>query len=116
MLQRLRDFFSTQPPPRLPAVPDGRRYFAIGDIHGRLDLYEAMIGAIEAEIAAAPGVDHRIIVLGDLVDRGPDSAGIAIYGGAKDGLGKITIQSATPETIAASPSAGAGGGVSGCGL
>lgn len=32
-----------------------------------------------------------------MTDRGPDSAGIAIYGGAKDGLGKITIQSANPE-------------------
>ena len=31
-----------------------------------------------------------------MTDRGPDSAGIAIYGGAKDGLGKITIQSANP--------------------
>jgi glutamate synthase domain-containing protein 1 len=32
-----------------------------------------------------------------MTDRGPDSAGIAIYGGAKDGLGKITVQSAEPE-------------------
>ena len=32
-----------------------------------------------------------------MTDRGPDSAGIAIYGGAKDGLGKITIQSAHPD-------------------
>lgn len=31
-----------------------------------------------------------------MTDRGPDSAGIAIYGGAKDGLGKITVQSADP--------------------
>jgi glutamate synthase domain-containing protein 1 len=31
-----------------------------------------------------------------MTDRGPDSAGIAIYGGAKDGLGKITIQSSEP--------------------
>ena len=76
MLQRLRDFFSPPPPPKLPAVPDGTRYYAIGDIHGRLDLYEALIAAIEAEIAAAPTFDHRIIVLGDLVDRGPDSAGV----------------------------------------
>ena len=30
-------------------------------------------------------------------DRGPDSAGIAIYSGAKDGIGKITVQSARPE-------------------
>lgn len=32
-----------------------------------------------------------------MTDRGPDSAGIAIYSGAKDGLGKITVQSARPE-------------------
>ncbi|MCY1126586.1 glutamine amidotransferase family protein [Frigidibacter sp. RF13] len=32
-----------------------------------------------------------------MTDRGPDSAGIAIYSGAKDGLGKITIQSAAPD-------------------
>ena len=31
-----------------------------------------------------------------MTDRGPDSAGIAIYAGAKDGLGKLTIQSADP--------------------
>lgn len=33
-----------------------------------------------------------------MTDRGPDSAGIAIYGGAKDGLGKITVQSTEPGT------------------
>lgn len=32
-----------------------------------------------------------------MTDRGPDSAGIAIYSGAKDGLGKLTIQSAHPD-------------------
>ncbi|MGB3148460.1 MAG: glutamine amidotransferase family protein [Paracoccaceae bacterium] len=31
-----------------------------------------------------------------MTDRGPDSAGIAIYSGADDGLVKITVQSATP--------------------
>ncbi len=76
MLQRLRDFFAPSAPAPLPAVPAGRRYYAVGDIHGRLDLFEAMIAAIEAEIAAAPGLDHRIVLLGDLVDRGPDSAGV----------------------------------------
>lgn len=76
MLDLLRDFFTPQPPPRMPTVPDGRRYYAIGDIHGRLDLYEAMIAAIEDEIARAPGFDCRIVLLGDLVDRGPDSAGV----------------------------------------
>lgn len=32
-----------------------------------------------------------------MTDRGPDSAGIAIYGGGQDGLGKITVQSPTPD-------------------
>jgi serine/threonine protein phosphatase 1 len=76
MLQRLREFFHAPAPAKMPQVPDGTRYYAIGDIHGRLDLYEALIGAIEGEIAAAPRLDHRIVLLGDLVDRGPDSAGV----------------------------------------
>lgn len=33
-----------------------------------------------------------------MTDRGPDSAGIAIYGGGSKGHAKITIQTATPET------------------
>ncbi len=32
-----------------------------------------------------------------LTDRGPDSAGIAIYGGGTGGLAKLTVQSATPD-------------------
>lgn len=32
-----------------------------------------------------------------MTDRGPDSAGIAIYSGGTDGLGKITVQSARPD-------------------
>ncbi|PJN96729.1 glutamine amidotransferase [Amaricoccus sp. HAR-UPW-R2A-40] len=33
-----------------------------------------------------------------MTDRGPDSAGIAIYGGGAEGRAKITVQSATPST------------------
>ena len=32
-----------------------------------------------------------------MTDRGPDSAGIAIYGNGAKGHGKITIQSPTPD-------------------
>lgn len=76
MFSRLRNYFEPSPPARLPKVPRGTRYYVIGDIHGRLDLYEAMIDAIESEIMASPEFDHRVVLLGDLVDRGPDSAGV----------------------------------------
>jgi methylamine---glutamate N-methyltransferase subunit A len=35
-------------------------------------------------------------MLGKLGDRGPDSAGLAIYSDADDGIGKITVQSSEP--------------------
>lgn len=76
MFNKLRDFFRPPVPPRLPAVPAGTRYYVIGDIHGRLDLYEAMIATIEADDARAAPAETRVVLLGDLVDRGPDSAGV----------------------------------------
>lgn len=36
-------------------------------------------------------------MLAKLGDRGPDSAGLAIYSGADDGIGKITVQSPDPK-------------------
>ncbi|MGB3166464.1 MAG: metallophosphoesterase [Alteraurantiacibacter sp.] len=61
-----------------PRMPDGQRAYAVGDVHGRLDLFEALVDAIEADIAdgEADGVSSQVILLGDLVDRGPDSAGV----------------------------------------
>lgn len=51
-----------------------RRVYAIGDVHGRLDLLERMIAIIKRDHAARLPVPTRIILLGDLIDRGPDSA------------------------------------------
>ena len=76
MLDRLRAIFRPKSEPKLPSVPAGTRYYVIGDIHGRLDLYEAMIAAIEEDNRQAPPADTRFVLLGDLVDRGPDSAGV----------------------------------------
>ncbi len=62
---------------RLAAVPDGVRVFAIGDIHGRLDLLDALMEKIVAYHTAARAAAHPIVVcLGDYVDRGPDSKGV----------------------------------------
>lgn len=76
MLEQLRNIFRPRAEPRLPTVPAGSRYYVIGDVHGRLDLYEAMIAAIEQDEAQAPPADTCVVLLGDLVDRGPDSAGV----------------------------------------
>ncbi|RJF90797.1 metallophosphoesterase [Sphingomonas cavernae] len=59
-----------------PRIPDHQRVYAIGDIHGRLDLFEALIEKIDADDAARGDAQTLIILLGDLVDRGPDSAGV----------------------------------------
>jgi serine/threonine protein phosphatase 1 len=56
--------------------PEGVRLYAIGDIHGRLDLLEAMHERIRDDIAAHTPKDWRIIHLGDYTDRGPSSKGV----------------------------------------
>lgn len=57
-------------------VPDGMRVYAIGDIHGRKDLLVKLIEDIDSDNAARGPASTHIIFLGDLVDRGPDSAGV----------------------------------------
>ncbi|MDA7787891.1 serine/threonine protein phosphatase [Sphingomonadaceae bacterium] len=58
------------------SVPIGQRLYCIGDIHGRLDLFDELIYAIEQDDLAEDDAHTTIILLGDLVDRGPDSAGV----------------------------------------
>lgn len=58
------------------AIPEGQRVYAIGDIHGRDDLFAQMIDTIRADNAKRDPAGVTLILLGDLVDRGPDSAGV----------------------------------------
>lgn len=62
--------------PRTCAIPNGRRIYAIGDIHGRLDLLDRLLEMIDADDAARGNAGSELIFLGDLVDRGPDSRGV----------------------------------------
>lgn len=57
-----------------PSGPKGHRGYAIGDVHGRLDLLERLLARIESEIAERPKRKTSIVFLGDLIDRGPASA------------------------------------------
>ena len=57
-----------------PCVPPGYRVYAIGDVHGRLDLLDDALAQIEADIDGRPQARNVIVFLGDLIDRGPSSA------------------------------------------
>lgn len=63
----------SEAPRNPPVVPSGERVYAIGDIHGRDDLFARLIEKIEADNAIRPAARTTLILLGDLVDRGPDS-------------------------------------------
>ena len=53
-------------------VPEGQRVYAVGDIHGRLDLLDRLISTIRADAA---GTKARVsfVFMGDYVDRGPQA-------------------------------------------
>ena len=57
----------------------------IGDIHGEIDALESLLIHLGYEEDGAHPEGRRLVFVGDLVDRGPDSAGIAIY---RDELGE----------------------------
>ncbi|MFL6846190.1 MAG: metallophosphoesterase family protein [Allosphingosinicella sp.] len=73
MLSRL---FSKSRTSRGRSGPPDSRAYAIGDVHGRLDLLVDLLARIEADNARRPPAKTWLVFLGDLVDRGPDSRGV----------------------------------------
>jgi len=64
--------------------PMRERIYAIGDIHGRLDLLRALLIAIEIDASARAPMPTRVVILGDFIDRGPDSMKLmTIFAGMK---------------------------------
>ncbi|WP_417269056.1 metallophosphoesterase family protein [Celeribacter sp.] len=55
------------------------RIYAIGDIHGQLDMLKAAHARIEADKARVGDAEAQIVHLGDYTDRGPDSRGVIQY-------------------------------------
>ena len=61
-------------PVRLHAcVPPGRRVYAIGDIHGRIDLLRRLNARIRADAEEVQADSYVVVYLGDYVDRGGHS-------------------------------------------
>jgi serine/threonine protein phosphatase 1 len=63
-------------PAETSRVPDGSLVYAVGDIHGRLDLLDRMHELIEADAVETPADRIVVVYVGDYVDRGPDSRGV----------------------------------------
>jgi len=73
----LRRLFGLAPATRPGTVPAGQAVYAIGDVHGRLDLLEDLLAHIREDVAQHPSDSARsLIFLGDYVDRGPESRGV----------------------------------------
>jgi serine/threonine protein phosphatase 1 len=61
---------------RSPSIPDGIRLYAVGDIHGRLDLLTQLLAMIGEMESISPADRAILVFLGDYIDRGPNSRGV----------------------------------------
>lgn len=61
------------------STPSGMRIYAVGDVHGYLDLLRQLHEKINRDLQEDPVESYRIVFLGDYIDRGPDSAGCVEY-------------------------------------
>lgn len=73
---------------------DMTRAYAIGDIHGHLDLLVEAHARIKADRARTGDAAAPVIHLGDLVDRGPESAEVLEYliSGTMNGKPWVTLK------------------------
>ena len=58
-----------------PFALDGETVFAVGDVHGCVDHLQSLLGAIRTLAGESTG-PSRLVYLGDLIDRGPDTLGV----------------------------------------
>ena len=90
MFKALRQLFGSKSSSR-PRVPDGARVYAVGDIHGCHDLFRALGRAIEEDDHRRGAADTTVILLGDLIDRGPGSAAVIAAARQWQGHRKVRI-------------------------
>lgn len=59
-----------------PAAPAGTRLYAIGDIHGRVDLLRALKDLVHEDAYRRQAPRNVIVYLGDYIDRGDESRAV----------------------------------------
>ena len=57
-------------------IPAGERIYAIGDVHGRCDLLHRLLQRIDQDDAGRPSARTTLLFIGDLINRGENSAGV----------------------------------------
>jgi serine/threonine protein phosphatase 1 len=62
--------------PPTAAVPPDTRLYAVGDIHGRVDLLAELHRLILKDAAGAQAKRYVVVYLGDYIDRGPASKAV----------------------------------------
>lgn len=72
-------------------------HYAIGDVHGERAKLERLLEAIGAD---ARGRAHRIVLLGDMIDKGPDSAGVVRLARALEAEGRAVCIRGNHEDMA----------------
>lgn len=84
-MRSVRSLFGRKP--RTPAAPGVRNApaardcprperptYLIGDVHGRCDLLELILGLVDAHVGGSGSNDPFLVFVGDYVDHGPESA------------------------------------------
>lgn len=77
-----------------PQTPADTVIYAIGDIHGRLDLLDRIHRSIADDVAQRTASRRQVVYLGDYVSRGPDSAGVIdrVCDWLPDGFSRIALK------------------------
>ncbi|WP_041864773.1 metallophosphoesterase family protein [Sphingomonas sp. MM-1] len=82
------------------ALPAGQRVCAIGDIHGCLDMFGHLLERIDEDLAMRGGGATEVVILGDFIDRGPDSAALVELLRAFDADSGVTVLMGNHEAMA----------------
>jgi serine/threonine protein phosphatase 1 len=77
-----------------PQTPAATVVYAIGDIHGRLDLLDRIQRQIADDAMHRAASCRQVIYLGDYISRGPDSAGVVdrVREWLPEGFERITLK------------------------
>jgi serine/threonine protein phosphatase 1 len=77
-----------------PRTPAATVVYAIGDIHGRLDLLEQIHRLIAEDAGRRAASRRQLVYLGDYISRGPDSAGVVdrVRDWLPEGFERITLK------------------------